>query len=100
MAAPEMVNSATGLAKGGYPTNYGTSFLMVVGFTDAGPAARALLTYSASSDPRSTVFTDQTEMYGRKEWRTIRFTAADIAADPELRVQQVCSAGCDAPRAR
>lgn len=100
MAAPEMVNAATGLARGGYPSNYGTSFLMVVGFTDAGPVARALLTYSASSDPRSTAFTDQTEMYARKEWRTIRFTAADIAADPELREQQVCSAGCDAHRPR
>lgn len=98
MAAPEMVNAATGLAKGGYPSNYGTSFLMVVGFTDAGPVARALLTYSASSDPRSTAFTDQTEMYARKEWRTIRFTAADIAADPELREQTVCSADGDAPR--
>src|SRR6185503_13073255 len=97
MTAPEVINSATGLHKGGYPSNYGTSFLMVVGFTDAGPVARALLTYSASSDPRSPAFTDQTEMYARKEWRTIRFTAADIAADPELRVQTVCSPACDGP---
>jgi acyl-homoserine-lactone acylase len=97
MARPEPVksiNSATGLAKGGYPSNYGTSFLMVVGFTDAGPTARALLTYSASSDPRSPQFTDQTEMYGRKEWRPVRFDAAEIEADPELRVQTICSAGC------
>jgi hypothetical protein len=36
-------------------------------------------------------------MYGRREWRTIQFTAADIAADPELRVQTVCSVPCDAP---
>jgi acyl-homoserine-lactone acylase len=100
MTRPELVNSATGLANGGYPSNYGTSFLMVVGFTDAGPAARALVTYSASSDPRSPQFTDQTEMYGRKEWRTVRFTAAEIAADPELRVQTICSAGCDAAPGR
>jgi acyl-homoserine-lactone acylase len=94
MVAPEVINAATGLYKGGYPSNYGTSFLMVVGFTDTGLVAHALLTYSASSDPRSPAFTDQTEMYGRKAWRTIRFTAADIAADPELHVQTVCSAGC------
>lgn len=89
-----VVNAATGLAKGGYPVNYGTSFLMVVGFTDAGPAARALLTYSASSDPRSPLFTDQTELYSRKQWRPVLFRAADIEKDPALRVQEVCSPRC------
>lgn len=90
----DVVNAATGLVKGGYPVNYGTSFLMVVGFTDAGPAARALLTYSASSDPRSPYFTDQTELYSKKQWRPVLFRAAEIEADPHLRVQQVCSPGC------
>ncbi len=90
----EVVSDATGLTRGGYPINYGTSFLMVVGFTDAGPTARALLTYSASSDPRSPHFVDQTELYSRKQWRPVRFRDADIEADPDLRVQRVCSPGC------
>jgi acyl-homoserine-lactone acylase len=90
----ELVTAATGLGRGGYAVNYGTSFLMVVGFTDAGPEARALLTYSASSDPRSPHFTDQTELYSREQWRPVRFRAADIAADPALRVQEVCAPGC------
>lgn len=90
----ELVTAATGLQRGGYAVNYGTSFLMVVGFTDAGPEARALLTYSASSDPRSPHFTDQTELYSREAWRPVRFRPADIAADPDLRVQEVCAPGC------
>jgi acyl-homoserine-lactone acylase len=90
----DLVNAATGLARGGYPINYGTSFLMVIGFTDAGPTARALLTYSASSDPRSPHFIDQTELYSRKQWRPALFRDADIAADPSLRVQEVCSPRC------
>jgi acyl-homoserine-lactone acylase len=89
MSVPEMIDPVTGLAKGGYPSNYGTSFLLVVGFTDTGPTARAILTYAQSSDPRSPWHSDQTVMYGKKEWRTVRFTDADIAADPALRVQTI-----------
>jgi acyl-homoserine-lactone acylase len=94
MARPDFINAATGLAKGGYPSNYGTSFLMVVGFTDAGPVARAMLTYSASSDPTSSHFADQTEMYARKQWRPVLFSARDIEADSQLRIETVCSPGC------
>ena len=94
MARPDFINAATGLAKGGYPSNYGTSFLMVVGFTDAGPVARAMLTYSASSDPTSPHFADQTEMYARKQWRPVLFSARDIEADSQLRVETVCSPCC------
>ncbi|HWO24127.1 MAG TPA: acylase [Kofleriaceae bacterium] len=90
----DLVHAATGLVRGGYLVNYGSTFLLVVGFTDAGPTARALLTYSASSDPRSPHFTDQTERYSRKEWRPALFRAADIAADPSLRVQELCSPRC------
>jgi acyl-homoserine-lactone acylase len=86
---PELVNPTTGLGKGGYAINYGTSFLAVVGFGDTGPEAHAVLTYSASSDSRSPQFSDQTELYSKKQWRRVLFRDADIERDPGLRVQTV-----------
>ena len=77
------------LRRDGYPVNVGTSFLMAVEFTDDGPRARALLTYSQSGDPGSPHFTDQTRMFSRKEWRPVLFRRADILADPELRTYEV-----------
>jgi acyl-homoserine-lactone acylase len=85
----EPINDATGLAAGGYPVNFGSSFMMVVGFTADGPVGRALVTYSASSDPRSPQYADQTVRYAKKDWRTIRFERRAIEADPELRVEVV-----------
>jgi acyl-homoserine-lactone acylase len=82
------LNPDTGLGDGGYAVNYGTSFLMVVGFTDRGPVAYTLMTYSASSDPRSPNFADQTAMYANKQWRPVR------ASDPPAKTEQVCSSGC------
>jgi acyl-homoserine-lactone acylase len=41
----------------------------------------AVLTYSQSGDPESPHFTDQTELFARKQWRPILFRAADVAAD-------------------
>jgi acyl-homoserine lactone acylase PvdQ len=50
-------------------------------YTADGPRAMAFLTYSQSGDPESPHFTDQTELFARKQWRPIPFCAADIAAD-------------------
>jgi acyl-homoserine-lactone acylase len=75
---------ATGLTSQGYVVANGTSFLMALEFTEQGPNARALLTYSESSDPASPYYRDQTELFARKQWRAIRFTEEDILADPDL----------------
>lgn len=81
------INPATGLTRDGYAVDYGTSFLLVVGFDDDGPRAEAVLTYSNSSDPRSPHFADQTARWGTANpWRPVRYRAADIDADPALRV--------------
>jgi acyl-homoserine-lactone acylase len=69
----------------GYPIKYGTSFIYNVEFTADGPVAEAFLTYGESGDPASPFFSDQTELFSRKQWRPILFTEAAIAADPELR---------------
>lgn len=79
-----VLNGATGLSADGYVINYGTSFLMTMEFTDEGPRAQAFLTYGQSGDPASPFYSDHLELFSRKAWRDIRFSAADIAADPAL----------------
>jgi acyl-homoserine-lactone acylase len=74
----------TGLTTEGYQINYGTSFIMCMQFTDDGPEAQALLTYSQSAEPDSPWFSDQTYRFSQKQWRPILWREADIAADPNL----------------
>ncbi|XXX76546.1 penicillin acylase family protein [Sorangium sp. So ce134] len=85
----EIVSSTTGLTTSGYPVNFGTSFVMAVEHTGGGPRAEALLSYAQSTDPASPHFADQTELFSRKEWRPVLFAQEEIAADPELVVQEV-----------
>ncbi|WP_051275321.1 acylase [Aestuariibacter salexigens] len=64
----------------GYHINYGSSWMMVVGFTDAGPQARGLLSYSQSSRFGEDDFDDQTLLYSSQpQLRNLRFTESDIA---------------------
>ena len=66
------------LSETGYNVVHGSSFIMTLGWTDEGPEAEALLSYSQSSDPSSPYFDDQTQLYAEKAWRPIRYTPADI----------------------
>jgi len=79
-----VIDSRSGLTEDGYLINYGSSFVMTVEFTDDGPRAEAILTYSQSADPASPHFADQTAIFAEDGWRAIRFTDEDITADPEL----------------
>lgn len=87
-----LVEGSQNLRRDGYPVTGGSSFVLVVGFTDAGPRARAVLTYGQSGDPQSPHFSDQTELFSRKQWREIRFTEKEIAADTALRTKVVTAA--------
>ena len=87
-----LVEGSRFLRTDGYPVNRGTSFIMVMEFTDSGPRAKALLTYSQSGDSESPHFSDQTELFSRKQWRPVLFRAADIEADPQLRTYRVSAA--------
>ncbi|WP_375754246.1 acylase [Corallococcus exercitus] len=71
---------------GTYEPILGSSFVMAVSFTDAGPVAKSVLTYSQSSNPASPWFADQTAMFSQKQWVDRRYTEAEIAADPALTV--------------
>ncbi|NNC21898.1 acylase [Corallococcus exiguus] len=85
-------NANTLLAKEGYPINNGSSFIMALQFTDAGPNANAVLTYSQSGDPKSPHYADQTLRYSQKQWRPILFTDAQINGDANL-VETTVSGG-------
>ena len=76
----------------GYPITTGNSFMMAVEFTDAGPTARAVLTYGQPDDRESPDFTSQTKVYSSGAFRPVRFTPADIAADPTATVTEVSAA--------
>jgi len=84
MQRGRVLNGTTGLTEEGYIANYGNSVMIAMEFTDDGPRGYAFVTYGNSSDPESPHFADQTLRYAEKDWRTIRFTESDIAADPAL----------------
>jgi acyl-homoserine-lactone acylase len=66
----------------GYHINYGSSWMTVVNFTDEGPVARGLLSYSQSSEYGSDHNLDQTLLYSQQpQLRPLRFTEADIEAN-------------------
>ena len=69
------------IPKAGYtnPTA-ATSYVQVVSFGPKGPEADAILANSQSSDPASPFYADQTEMYSKKLWLTLPFTADAVAA--------------------
>jgi acyl-homoserine-lactone acylase len=83
------------LTEAGYPVLHGSSFVLVVEFTDDGPHADAILTYGQSGDPESEHFTDQTEMFARKQWRPVHFRADDVARNVrrEYTVRSPAAAG-------
>nr|BAJ14711.1 aculeacin A acylase [Actinoplanes utahensis] len=78
----------------GYPqVVHGTSFVMAVELGPHGPSGRQILTYAQSTNPNSPWYADQTVLYSRKGWDTIKYTEAQIAADPNLRVYRVAQRG-------
>ncbi|MCO5996234.1 acylase [Actinoallomurus rhizosphaericola] len=77
-------------ANGTYPdVTSGSSFIMAVSLTPAGPRASTILTYSESANPNSPHHTDQTRLFSAKQWVPDRFTDADITADPAYRTTRV-----------
>jgi hypothetical protein len=59
-------------------------FVMVVEFTEDGPRAQAILTYSESGDPDAATFTDQTKLFSNEQWRDVLFSDEAIEGDTGL----------------
>jgi len=64
----------------GWVIAYGTSWHFGLEFTDTGPRALGLVSYSQSSDADSPFFNDQMQRYSEKNMRAIPFTEGEIAA--------------------
>lgn len=65
----------------GYLVRGGSSFILSLNYTENGPVAEALLTYSQSGDATSPHFTDQTKLFAKKEWRPVLYKTEDINRD-------------------
>jgi acyl-homoserine-lactone acylase len=65
----------------GYPVNSGTSFLMVLEYTENNPKAGVILTYSETGNPERPVFERATEKFSKKEWRPAIFTEKALAKE-------------------
>jgi acyl-homoserine-lactone acylase len=63
----------------GYVTESGSSYIQIVTFNAEGPVARAVLTYSQSTDPASPHAFDQTRLYSEKRWVNLPFHATEVA---------------------
>lgn len=77
------------LRDGRYPITTGDSFMMVVGFGEDGPTARALLTYGQPDDVDDPGFTEQMEIFASGSLRDVRFTREQIDADPTAETIEV-----------
>jgi len=76
---PGTIMSAEGQ---GYHIRYGSSWMFVMNFTEEGPKARGLLSYSQSSVFGSEHNQDQTLLYSQQpQLRDLRFSEADISAN-------------------
>ncbi|MFF0739563.1 penicillin acylase family protein [Streptomyces sp. NPDC004111] len=85
-----VVEASPGSGAGNPPGGaFGSTFLMATELTADGPRTHTLLTYGQSSNPASPHYSDQTRLFSRKQWVAERFTRAEIAAAPSLRVTEL-----------
>ncbi|MFK8001951.1 MAG: penicillin acylase family protein [Polyangiales bacterium] len=79
--AGDLVEGSRTLRTDGYPISGGTSFLLAVELGADGPRASAILAYGNTGDPASPDYVTQTRRLAEKNWRTVSFTDAAVAAD-------------------
>jgi acyl-homoserine-lactone acylase len=71
------------------PIVAGSSYIQAVGFTPSGPDARAIVTYSVSTDPENPHYADMTKLYSKSGWVKMPFAEGDIRRDPNLKVMNL-----------
>ena len=74
---------------GNAPIVAGSSYIQAVGFTPSGPDARAIVTYSVSTDPENPHYADMTKLYSKSGWVKMPFAEGDIRRDPNLKVMNL-----------
>jgi acyl-homoserine-lactone acylase len=71
------------------PIVSGSSYIQAVSFTSSGPDARAVVTYSQSTDPENPHFADMTRLFSASGWVDLPFNEGAIESDPNLSVIQL-----------
>ena len=73
---------SSGLGEGGYRNiTGGNSYIQTVSWDESEcPQAQAIITTSQSVDPESPHYSDQSELYARKEWVNMPYCEADVSA--------------------
>ncbi|MBW4936073.1 penicillin acylase family protein [Marinobacter sp. F4206] len=84
--APTTLPDTAGLSDGsngidGWLMARGTSWHFGLEFTNNGPKAFGLVSYSQSTDAMSPYFSDQSEQYSNKEYRPLLFSESEIEAN-------------------
>ena len=79
---PSNLVSGAGFA----PILGGSSYIQSVTFTPSGPDARAVVTYSQSTDPANPHHADMTRLFSNYGWVTMPFAEGEIRRDPNLKV--------------
>ncbi|MCH8498504.1 MAG: penicillin acylase family protein [Marinobacter sp.] len=77
------LSSSTAAGESGWLIARGTSWHFGLEFTDQGPVAYGLTSYSQSTDPASPYFNDQATRYSEKDPRRLFFSEEDIQANLE-----------------
>ena len=80
----DAVGPGAALRGDGYPVNYGSSFVMVVDYSNGTTEASAILTYGQTGLRDEAIFSSQTTRFSEKNWRTIAFTEEQISGDPSM----------------
>jgi acyl-homoserine-lactone acylase len=74
----------------GYHITYGSSWMLVMEYTDSGPKAKGLMSYSQATNPDSPYFLDQTEYYSEQpRLRPIWFEKHEIDEHAQSRKKLV-----------
>ncbi|GAB59540.1 penicillin acylase family protein [Rheinheimera nanhaiensis] len=76
--SPLLLHLLAGEPREAYTLNSGSSFVMVMAFTEQGPQASMLHAYSQAHDPQSVHFNDQTLLYREQAWQPMYFQQEDI----------------------
>jgi acyl-homoserine-lactone acylase len=63
------------------PIFAGSSYIQAVSWQSNGPQARAIVTYSQSTDPDSPHFSDMTQLFSDEGWVELPYNMGDIMAD-------------------
>ena len=63
--------------------------MMLVEYTNEGPRAKGLVSYSQSTDRASEHYDDQTYLFSQSIWRDLLWTEEDIMSDPNLRIEKI-----------